>query len=257
MNPLAFSTLGCPGWDLEQILSGARVSGYGAVELRGYLDAIDVTLAGPFLPERRAETRSRFADSGIAICCIGSSATVGKGDAELPHLRACAELARDLACPYVRIFGGKRTPESPETLRAFGDIAAQHGIALVLETHDDFSTGASVASLLAEAAHPDVFALWDLHHPLRLGESPDETFAAIGAATRHVHVKDGLPGGYTLLGDGDVPVKAMLDLLLASGYTGAISLEWEKRWHPELPGPEVAFPQYAAGLRALLEGRAS
>lgn len=27
-----------------------------------------------------------------------------------------------------------------------------------------------------------------------------------------------------------------------------ISLEWEKRWHPELDEPEVAFPAYAAWM---------
>src|SRR5690242_10967337 len=33
---LAFSTLGCPEWNLEQILSAACASGYEGVEWRGY-----------------------------------------------------------------------------------------------------------------------------------------------------------------------------------------------------------------------------
>jgi hypothetical protein len=31
-----------------------------------------------------------------------------------------------------------------------------------------------------------------------------------------------------------------------------LSLEWEKRWHPDIAEPEVAFPQYAALLREYL-----
>ncbi|HEY5906652.1 MAG TPA: sugar phosphate isomerase/epimerase, partial [Vicinamibacteria bacterium] len=33
--PLAFSTLGCPGWDLAKILEQGQRLGYAAVELRG------------------------------------------------------------------------------------------------------------------------------------------------------------------------------------------------------------------------------
>jgi sugar phosphate isomerase/epimerase len=143
-------------------------------------------------------------------------------------------------------------------LRAFGDAALGCGVGIVLETHDDFSTGAQVAELLAATAHPAVHALWDLHHPYRRGESPATTFERIGGATHHVHVKDGSLGrGYTLLGEGDVPLFPMLDLLLDGGYSGPVSLEWEKRWEPQIADPEIAFPQYAAGLRAYLEARPS
>lgn len=252
-NALAFSTLGCPAWDLDQILRGAVEYGYDAVELRGYRSEMDLPKAAPFTPENRQETRRRFTDTGIAVCCVSSSGVVAQGN--LDHVKAHCELAHDLGCPHVRIFGGR--PESPavavENLRAFADAAAAAGVALVLETHDDFSTGATVAALLAEATHPAVFSLWDLHHPFRQGEPIEETHRLMAPTLRHVHIKDGRDGHYTLLGEGDVPVFAMLDLALGAGYTGPISLEWEKRWHPELPDPEVAFPQYAKGVRAYLK----
>jgi sugar phosphate isomerase/epimerase len=82
------------------------------------------------------------------------------------------------------------------------------------------------------------------------------TFEFLKSTVRHVHVKDGLAAtGYTLLGDGDIPLFPMLDLLLDAGYSGPISLEWEKRWARHLPEPEVAFPNYARGLRAYLDAR--
>jgi len=55
-----------------------------------------------------------------------------------------------------------------------------------------------------------------------------------------------------LLGDGDVPVKRMLDLLVAGAYDGYAILEWEKRWIPNLQEPEIAFPQYVAKMREWL-----
>ena len=255
-NLLAFSTLGCPAWNMDTILSSAVTFGYSSVELRGYLDEMDLPLATPFLPENRAATIQRFADSGITVCCISSSGVVAQGN--LDHVKRHCALAHDLGSPLVRVFGGK--PESREqaleNLRAFGDAAADTGVAIVLETHDDFSTGATVEALLAEAAHPAVFSLWDLHHPFRQGEVIEETHRLLAPTLRHIHIKDGLVDqGYTLLSEGDVPVFPMLELALAGGYTGAISLEWEKRWHPEIVGPEIALPQYANAVRAWLARR--
>ena len=248
---LAFSTLSCPAWDIERILAEAVASGYDGVELRGYQGEMDLPRAAPFTPENREATRRRFEGAGVAFCCIGSSGIVAKGNVE--HVEENAALARDLGAPYVRIFGG--TPESRteavENLRAFGDAARSEGVALVLETHDDFSTGATVSSLLAEAAHPAVFSLWDMHHPYRQGEPPAETLACLGPTLRHVHVKDGtVERGYLLLGEGDIPNESMLDSLQTFGYDGFVSVEWEKRWHPEIEDPSVALPQYAQKLRS-------
>lgn len=261
-NALAFSTLGCPEWDIDRILAAARDYGYDAVELRGYLTEMDLPLAAPFAKENRAETRRKFEDAGVAVCCVSSSGVVGKGNVE--HVQAHADVARDLNCPCVRVFGGKLPDDVPheagvakfaQTLRAFGDAAQNAGVGIVLETHDSFSTGAQVAELLQATSHPSVFSLWDLHHPFRQGETIGDTDKYLAPTLRHVHVKDGLSGTYTLLGDGDIPVFPMLDLILDGGYTGAISLEWEKRWKPDIADPKSAFPQYARALRAYLDGR--
>jgi sugar phosphate isomerase/epimerase len=262
MNSLAFSTLGCPQWSLERILEAAAEYGYDAVELRGLQEHMDLPAAPPFAPNRRAETRRRFEDAGVAVCCVSSSGVVAKNN--LDHVRAHAELAHDLGCPLVRVFGGNLPDDVPhvaavqraaETLRAFGDAAQEARVALVLETHDAFSTGAQVAELLAVTAHPAVFSLWDLHHPFRQNEPIETTYQYLAPTVRHVHVKDGINGKYTLMNEGDVPLAAMLDLLLGGGYTGPLSLEWEKRWHPEIADPEVAFPQYARALRTCLDAR--
>ena len=45
----------------------------------------------------------------------------------------------------------------------------------------------------------------------------------------------------------------MLGLLAAGGYPHWISVEWEKRWHPEIEAPEVALPQHLDLLATWLE----
>jgi sugar phosphate isomerase/epimerase len=224
---------------------------------------MDLPRAEPFVPANRAATRRRLGEAGLAVCCVSSSGVVAKGNVD--HVKAHAELARDLGAPLVRVFGGNLPDDVPhqeavagaaETLRAFGDAAQAEGVSIVLETHDAFSTGVQVAELLAVTAHPAVFALWDLHHPYTQGEPIEETHRLLAPRIRYVHVKDGRDGVCTLLGEGDVPIFAMLDLIRGGGYDGPISVEWEKRWQPQIADPEIALPQYANALRAYLSGSA-
>jgi hypothetical protein len=41
-------------------------------------------------------------------------------------------------------------------------------------------------------------------------------------------------------------------VLAKNGYKGYYCFEWEKRWHPEVEEPEVAFPHYAKTMRDYL-----
>ena len=85
------------------------------------------------------------------------------------------------------------------------------------------------------------------------GEPAKVTYDHLAPYVVSIHVKDSVPTEdghqYVLLGEGDVPLQEMLDLLIAGGYDGYAILEWEKRWHPTLPEPEIVFPQYVSKMR--------
>jgi sugar phosphate isomerase/epimerase len=260
---LAFSTLGCPEWSLDQIVDAAVQHGYSAVEIRGIEGHVDLRQSPHFQSGQRADTGRAFRNAGLQICCLGSSASFAdpqKRSASIQETRAYIEIAADLGCPMVRVFGGSAPADHPaeetvsrvaECLTGLAPVAEAHGVTLVLETHDAFSTGRRVAEVLAKVGHSAIGALWDLHHPFREGEDPTETFLALSPYLRHAHVKDSRDGRYCLLGEGDLPVPEMLTHL-AHAPVPFVSLEWEKRWHPEIAEPEVAFPQYAHTLRTYL-----
>jgi fatty-acyl-CoA synthase len=141
-------------------------------------------------------------------------------------------------------------------LEAAVPAAERLGVRIGVETHDAFSSSAVLAELLALVSSPAVGAVWDSHHPHRMGESPRQVWANIGPRVLLAQVKDARldsmrKDGWqlVLLGEGEVPVREMLGLLAAGGYPGWISVEWEKRWHPEIEPPEVALPQHLAVLR--------
>jgi sugar phosphate isomerase/epimerase len=272
MLPLSFATLGCPSWSLQEIVDNAAKMGFDGVDFRGLQEALDITGCPEFTTELNA-TKRLFADHGIAVSGIATSARFAVVDeAELQknmdEAKRNLELAAKLDAPVLRVYGGKVPeghtvdsimPTVVENLRTIGDVAESYGVTLALETHDDWTDSAVFARLMRETDHPRVRVLWDLHHPYRTnGESPQFTYDNIGPYTVSIHVKDSVPTEgedghqYVFLGQGDVPVKKMLDLLVEGGYDGYAVLEWEKRWIPDLPAPEVAFPQYVEKMREWL-----
>ena len=50
---------------------------------------------------------------------------------------------------------------------------------------------------------------------------------------------------YRMMGEGDLPVKEMLDAAASIDYDGYVTLEWVKRWAPELTDAGIVFPHFA------------
>ena len=260
---LAFSTLACPGWSLDQVVAGAHAYGYQGVELR----LIDGQLVDATMPaSERKRVRRTLALAGLPIVAVDSSVRVAAAPdakAAIDELGAFLELANQWESPIVRVFGGEwdagRTREQAieQARSVLGESAAMAqrlGVSIALETHDRFSSAVLVAEVLKDLP-PVAAALWDVGHPYRVGDGPEKVLALLSARIAHVHIKDcrRQPGSsdwqLTLLGEGEVPVESCFDALREADYPGWLSVEWEKHWHPALAEPEVALPQFAEILR--------
>jgi sugar phosphate isomerase/epimerase len=263
---LAFSTLAFPGTTLARAASLGREYGYQGIELR----LIDGELIDPSMPaSARSAVRQTVAAVGLPIVAVDSSIRLTDTDPG-PDISRFLTLASEWECPLVRVFGGALSDDPPvrfeqlagaaRVLEASIPLAERAGVAIGLETHDAFSSANRVAELLAMVDSPHIGAVWDSHHPHRMGERPDEVYELLGHRLLLAQVKDArrIPGDspdswqLTLLGHGEVPVRPMLDLLTAGGYQGWISVEWEKHWHPEIEDPELALPQHLELLNAWL-----
>lgn len=274
--PLAFSTLGCPGWTWGRIVHEATRLGYAAIELRGLQGEMDLTVRPEFRGGRLQETRDQLAAAGLDVAALGASTELHEPDplARASHLdeaRRFVDLAHGLGARFVRVFGNRLVPGEPRAatieriavgLAALAGYTRGSGIEILLETHGDFVRSPDLLEVLTAAGQPEAGLLWDAHHTFVAGgESPADTFRALGRHIRHVHLKDSRPGGggvrYVLTGEGTVPVRETVRVLAAGGYGGLFSFEWEKAWHPEIADPEVALPHYArvmGGYLAEAEG---
>lgn len=262
--PLGFSTLGCPTWPWPKILDFAADHEFAAVELRGILTNMDLTKVPELAPERIIEAKRQLAARGLVVSCLGASSQMhdmdpAKHAAQLDEARRFIDLARQLGAPYVRVFGNEYVKDVPRdqmvahiagALHELGEYARPKGVTVLIESHGDFTDSPALLEIIQKADSPNVALLWDAHHTFVSGkEQPEDTVAKLGRYIRHTHLKDSVAAGddrrYVLTGTGDVPVKRQIAALAKIGYRGFYSFEWEKRWHPEIEDPEVAFAQYA------------
>jgi sugar phosphate isomerase/epimerase len=263
-NPLriAFSTLAFPDATLAEATTLGRSWGYAGVELR-LIDGrlIDSSMSAA----ERVRVKQTIAAASLPIVSVDSSIILTSEEAGL-ELRRFLELANEWESPLIRVYGGplaeepgtrrKQMEAAASVLQEAIPLAERFGVAVAIETHDSFSASAVVAELLAMVQSKWVGALWDTHHPHRMGERPAEVYEHIGPRVLHVQVKDARrsaahKGGWQLvpLGEGEVPVRETIRLLAASGYAGYISVEWEKYWHPDIEEPQIALPQHLKVLQ--------
>jgi len=276
--PLAFSTLGCPAWELNKILEFAEDHGFAAIELRGLQGNLDLPSHPAFALGQIQQTKREVATRGIKIASVSSSARMGEPEPEkrakeLADGRRFIDLAASLEAPYVRVFGDGSGVEKGavpgEELRArvaaglheLGEYAGPKKVTVIIESHDNFTASATLSDVLQRADSEHVGLLWDAHHTFATAnEDPDFTVQKLGRWIRHTHLKDSVGAGedrkYVLTGRGTVPIRRQVEALRSIGYGGFYCFEWEKVWHPELEDPEIAIADYAQVVSGYLGERA-
>ncbi|HEY8560342.1 MAG TPA: sugar phosphate isomerase/epimerase family protein [Pyrinomonadaceae bacterium] len=268
---LAFSTLGCPDWELARIADAALAFGYEAIELRALGGGLDLLARAEFQPARVGATRRFLEERGLTVCCVDTSCRFDFLDEnELPAQIALAvrhaQLAAELGAPLVRVFpdtipeGATRDETRDQIANALREVARQlpAGVAVALETHGDFASGAAAAEIVRRAGDPKISLIWDIANSVAAGEPIAVSAAAVAPYLAHIHLRDArhvegekhwLP---VLAGAGAVSFAEAVEALRKLDYKGFISFEWEKYWHPELAEPEIAFADFAAAMRGVL-----
>jgi sugar phosphate isomerase/epimerase len=259
-----YSTLGGADLSLEQAVQLAEKYGLQFLELRALEMNLDLAA---YFREKGLPSKEMLARMPVQSLCSSLKLT-SAAPADLEKFLEMAELADQLQTPYIRVFGGGEwgEPITNEMLDHAAKIVEQihaefksksRRVQIALETHDAFCSSSKCMQLLKHV-QPPIYMLWDTHHTWRLaGESPQESWDIMGHLIRHVHYKDSLPTPahsrpYKLVlpGAGQYPATALFDVLRAKGFSGGVSLEWERLWIKELESLEEAIAAFLGVLKA-------
>jgi sugar phosphate isomerase/epimerase len=257
---------------MDTIISKAVEYGFDGVDFRGCMDQIDIFTMPEFSTHAK-QTAERFRDANLEVTCFSSSATLYCTpevlNRHLNEVEQYAKLCAIFSAPFIRVFGGAirganrsdAVKVAASNLRKMASVASDHNASILIETHDDWTACEHVKAILDRVDSQNVGVVWDVHHPYRaLGEAPEKTWSTLGKWIFNTHWKDSYikpdaPRGYRLclLGEGDIPLEAIFQILKDNGYEGYLTLEWEKRWCPEIEEPEIAFPQFVKYMKGLIE----
>lgn len=200
---------------------------------------------------------------------------------EIDGIKEVIDYCDYMGAKYIRVYGGNRAADDNnmipqrrhkliESMRTLGDAAKEAGVTLVIENHfNTMSVSAKEsADLIRDIDHPAVRILYDQAN-LTFTEKEDYQ-QAVGLQQEYVeymHVKDLVfkegvrfrsgavshpdeseRNVYTrIVGEGIIPWRDILTLVHQRGYNGWLSLEYERRWHPD------DIPDASAGMKKSIE----
>ncbi len=265
---LAFSTLGCPGWSWDEVYAAAKDLGLDGIEIRGLADTVNAVEAKVFSDDNIENTKLKLKNGGMEISMLTSGACLGIDDPEkyMAEARAYIDLADKLSVRAVRVMGTSLPQVIPQdikqTERLYRELCEyaekkQNKVYVLLETNGVYADSSAMLKVMKNTNHPNAGVLWDIHHPYRFfGELPSVTFDRLKDYVKYVHVKDSVVVNgqiqYRMMGYGDIPVFDTLKLLSENGYEGYVSLEWLKRWCPDLQEPGIVFAHFVSYMQYLM-----
>ncbi|MFG0329404.1 MAG: sugar phosphate isomerase/epimerase family protein [Phycisphaerales bacterium] len=259
MNPLAFSTVACPDWDIDRVIAAAKEYGYEGVELRTFGAGSSRLASDPALSDA-GKVRAKFEAGGVTIACLATSLALHykrKSEAEqaLESGKSYIDLAAALGCERVRCFGYQIYPGEPwptgvrriaERYQRLAEHAEDAGVEVLIENAGSFARGKELWQLTNYTDHPLVGVCWNVAYAASVGEGPGVSVTTLNSRIRYAKVKDTIVGegsGFTPLGEGTVEVERFVELLRGIGYDDWICFEWDKAWLPSLEDPETALPK--------------
>ena len=258
---LSFSTNGWHGFDWADFTSMATDLGFDGIEIHNISDARLSGEGAPFSPSRLPDTARQLWEQGLQIPCLdvlGNIADADALDANLSEISDRLDNAALLRTPYLRLHAteaGEDTDAVVKTLiRRALPLAEKRGVTLLIETVGVYADTVRLRELLNSFACDHLAALWDIHHPYRFaGEDPEQTIQNLGAYIKHVHVKDSYTKDgevfYCLLGEGELPMDALVSALRSINYDGYFSFECSSSWLQDLGDEAVAFPHFVHYMR--------
>ena len=292
MYPIAGHTMGTPEYTVLEALQLFHDIGLDGAEIvvqDGYKSGIPVNCSQEELKEVKAKAdalglriialtpyNSRFNDLDPAV-----------QSAEEADIVRCIGYAEYLGASYIRIYGGnyaatdtdpdgKKWKNLVESMRRLGDEAQKRNVKLVIENHFNTMTVSAQQSidLSREINHPAVGILYDQANLTFTGKEDYQTAINLQQEkVYHMHVKDlrFKSGNHDfvssdvshpkeeernvitqIVGEGELDWPGILKMVKERGYDGWLSLEYERRWHPDdIPDASIGMKKSADYLRAL------
>lgn len=260
MSKISFTTMGTPELDGPQSIQLARKYGFDGIDLR-VSDFKGELPTSPQLSDIK-QIRNSLDTEGIDLVSIFVYNEKGDDDPASwkvmeDSLLTYMDIAADLNCPAVRMFGGDpQISIDPEdhikrTADVIKNVFARHDsdIKIRLQNHVGgffFMQGKELHRLVDDKRFDQAFSP---DHCYIMGESFEKVFPVAKETTGQIFISDLIfdhsanVWSRTQIGGGDVP---LLDSIkcLGEDFDGYLTLKWDKIWFDYLADYQDSFPHF-------------
>ena len=254
----SFLTKGWHNNTFDEFCATAKDLKFKGIELHNIHNRLFTDKDGAFHDYAAAKTVRKLFEMKLQIPCIDTIcnlADASKEEENIKEIEACIDIASNLKIPYIRIYASEKeyTEEKNQNvaniITKVLPLAEEKNVCLLLETSGIYADTSKLRAILESFASDTLGALWDMYSPYFVcDEQPDTTIKNLGAYIKHVHIKDAIktPDGteFCLMGEGEAPIKQMMQALRSVNFDGFISLEWDPKWCEELDDMEIIFSQF-------------
>ncbi len=262
-------SLGC--LDFDDLLEFVKAIDGSAIELSTADGVHNKTV--DFSAEGRRVVVDKVKAQGLRIVSVGgySDFTISDPEAvqgQLERLRWYCQLALDLDAGILRVMAGNPRPGLSETemidniiagFKAAVEVAEEYGVIFALENHGTLINDLDVMLKIVESVGSPYFRVTlDTGNYCWAGKSLEEAyvfFEKMAPYTANVHLKDFVVQldrsvKFVPLGDGELDLKRVLDILRGVGYQGTLLCEYEGVGEPKELIAAGTFDEYVAELKA-------
>ena len=255
--------------DLDTQIECFGKLGIGYIEMRG-VDGNNLIYHDD---AKVREIKRKLDDAGIRLSALGSPlGKIGIDDPFEPHYREfmrAVEIAHKMETRYIRMFSfyvpgpeGKRNPDPAvrekvfDRLGKFAEYAKASDVCLLHENEKGiYGEKARECKEIMDAFGGEHFrAIFDFANFVQAGQDTLEAYELLKDHIAYVHVKDALSGSGKVVpaGFGDGHVKEILEKLLATGFSGFLSVEphlFDFDGFAGLERENVKLPSYEEGKK--------
>lgn len=247
---VCFSTIACPESTLSEIAAIGEQAGYGGVELRSFGIAGSTFACEPFLTDA-AKLRRMMSNAGMSINCIATGLAFDRAidpvlgrtflDTEqaVRGAKQAIELAAQIECPYVRVFGfelqGNETRKNGITriLEQFNkalDACDRTGVKLVMENGGSFCTAEQLCEFMDAADNVLLGAAYSVAVGQQAGDDVPTAIRTLGKRLLSIKIRDLADGVQVRLGEGTVQNHRAISTARSIGFAGPVVYELDRAW---------------------------
>jgi sugar phosphate isomerase/epimerase len=237
-NPIACTTGGYPGHDLDRVLLGLSKAGFRHVELSAIPSPRSRIIPEQMNADDIRRFQEKLAGYGLTPVSVSGHADLAQPEG-VAQFKARIEFAAALGVRIINT-GTGHTPARADEDRFFtfmkNDLlpyAADRGVTIALETHGGLTgTAEDCLKTLHRLDSTGVGINYDPANVIYYrGVRPETDIVKLAPHVIHVHVKDQRGGqgvdDFPLPGTGEIDFAVIIAVLAQAGYAGPLSVELE------------------------------